>query len=333
MTDYPHCTLDGVLANYGSPSSSAVISGSLKEPKELLLFYDLGISKNKEVGEVSSVLPISPEQLPSTFCRTSTVMNIVAHEDDDLLFLSPDLIRSIDAGDCVRTIYVTAGDAGSDEFYWLGRQQGAQAAYSEMTGSREGWIQHIVKMTDEGYATVYNLRGNSKISLIFMHLPDGNINGGGFRASSFENLQKLMNDQINLVSSVDKESRYTKHDLKVAMAELIQIYDPETIRTQSQFTGKAYRDHSDHMAVGSLVSSSLERYRASNPTAKPVSVQYYLGYPSRELYDKISEVELVKKEAAFYAYAKFDKSVCGSRDLCTGSVYGHYLAKQHQHPY
>src|SRR5215475_11483965 len=39
-------------------------------------------------------------------------MNIVAHEDDDLLFLSPDLIHDIQSGRCVRTIFVTAGDAG-----------------------------------------------------------------------------------------------------------------------------------------------------------------------------------------------------------------------------
>ena len=43
-------------------------------------------------------------------------MQIVAHEDDDLLFMNPDLEHAIDAGSCVRTIYVTAGDAGTHTF-------------------------------------------------------------------------------------------------------------------------------------------------------------------------------------------------------------------------
>src|SRR5262245_7566617 len=54
-------------------------------------------------------------------CATSA-MAFVAHEDDDLLFLSPDILHAIQAGDtCVRTVYLTAGDAGNDESYWSGR--------------------------------------------------------------------------------------------------------------------------------------------------------------------------------------------------------------------
>ncbi len=39
-------------------------------------------------------------------------MAVVAHQDDSLLFLSPDLLHDIQAGDCVTTVYVTAGDGG-----------------------------------------------------------------------------------------------------------------------------------------------------------------------------------------------------------------------------
>src|ERR1700694_2302046 len=50
----------------------------------------------------------------TTVSATSgTTLNIVAHEDDDLLFLSPDLLHAIQAGRAVRTVFVTAGDSGA----------------------------------------------------------------------------------------------------------------------------------------------------------------------------------------------------------------------------
>lgn len=58
---------------------------------------------------------------------------------DDLLFLSPDLLHDIQAGRCVRTVYLTAGDAGRGERYWLGREDGVRAAYAQMAGVADRW--------------------------------------------------------------------------------------------------------------------------------------------------------------------------------------------------
>ena len=44
-------------------------------------------------------------------CASGATMNIVAHQDDDILFQSPNLLHEVQAGRCVRTVYVTAGDA------------------------------------------------------------------------------------------------------------------------------------------------------------------------------------------------------------------------------
>ena len=74
-------------------------------------------------------------------------LNIVAHEDDDLLFLSPDLLHAIQAGRSVRTVFLTAGDAGNDTAYWTGREAGMQAAYAQMCGVANTWTQ-----TDAGIA-------------------------------------------------------------------------------------------------------------------------------------------------------------------------------------
>lgn len=56
-------------------------------------------------------------------CPQGAVFNVVAHQDDDLLFLSPDLLHDVQANRCVRTVFVTAGDAGRDATYWGGREE------------------------------------------------------------------------------------------------------------------------------------------------------------------------------------------------------------------
>ena len=57
----------------------------------------------------------SPNTTSSAAGRT---LNIVAHEDDDLLFLSPDLLHAIQAGRAVATIFLSAGAAGKCATDW-----------------------------------------------------------------------------------------------------------------------------------------------------------------------------------------------------------------------
>ena len=71
------------------------------------------------------------QQRASADARTSQaakgpILTIVAHEDDDLIFISPDLLHAIQAGATVRTVYVTAGDDGMSASYWMSPGGGSQ---------------------------------------------------------------------------------------------------------------------------------------------------------------------------------------------------------------
>ncbi|OVE79059.1 hypothetical protein BVY00_01370, partial [bacterium G20] len=196
LTSYQNCTLDQIIARYGRPNTSSLISGSLKNPQEMLLFYDSGINKSAPTIQdlthnPSTVSPISIDNLPNTFCQGSTILNIVAHQDDDLLFMNPDLLHSLKGNSCIRTVYLTAGDAGHEQYYWLSRELGSEAAYSNMLGYSGIWVKRIVQLSDNAYIRVDNPRGNSRVSIIFMRLPDGNVNGSGFRAANYESLARL----------------------------------------------------------------------------------------------------------------------------------------------
>src|SRR5690348_16747395 len=72
-------------------------------------------------------------------CPNGASMQFVAHEDDDLLFQSPDILHDVQSGRCVRTVYLTAGDAGNDSSYWSSRESGVEAAYAQMAGVANTW--------------------------------------------------------------------------------------------------------------------------------------------------------------------------------------------------
>src|ERR1700751_5955879 len=89
----------------------------------------------------NSFMAIDASSNTSSSAPAETTLNIVAHEDDDLLFLSPDLLHAIQAGRTLRTIFVTAGDDGLNASYWQGREAGMQAAYALMCGVANSWDQ------------------------------------------------------------------------------------------------------------------------------------------------------------------------------------------------
>lgn len=339
LTDYPSCSLESIVSAYGRPSSSVLIAGSLRQPAEQLLFYDHGARNSAPATapkSPSSVLTVPLDELPHTDCGQQTDMNIVAHQDDDLLFMNPAILQAMHKQRCQRTVYLTAGDAGYGRFYWLGRERGSEAAYDYMDGpGNDIWVSRVVKLSDNAYATVANPRGNSKLSLIFLHLPDGDIGGSGFKDSGYVSLRKLDDGRIKTIGSVDGQSSYTARQLVVALKQLMEIYEPTLVRTQANYIGKKYPDHSDHLAVGSFAKRAFSLYEAghANDPIKP-SLRFYIGYPVHGLPPNVFGQDLRQKEAAFFAYGTFDPGVCAGLKQCgRGSAYPAYLTRMYQSPY
>lgn len=338
QTDFPQCSFDEVTAAYGRPNASVLVSGRVEKPEEMLLFYDRGVEKNisQNAGTISqqsasTILPATADLLTGTKCANGnpTIMNIVAHEDDDLLFQSPDLLQDLSKDSCVRTVYVTAGDAGANKLYWLDRERGSQAAYSNMLNDTGNiWIDRVVKLGDGQFATVTNPRGNRKVSLTFLRLPDGNMHGQGFRGSNHESLNRLENGYIQNIHSVDGQSTYNHDSLIKTLTRLMDIYQPTEVRTLAPHDeNDTYPDHSDHKAVGSFVAAARTRYNVGHS----VTLRYYLGYPAHAHGPNINGQNLQNKMAAFMAYSRFDPNVCKTTVSCLNDpTYGSYLQRQYQ---
>jgi len=341
LTNYPNCSINQVTATYGRPNSSILIKGTLSSPQELLLFYDKGISKS-EVTSLSSVvadaviLPTNISSLPAVTCNHPTIMNIVAHEDDDILFMNPDIIHELDQGYCERSIYITAGDAGEGIFYYISRQKGSEAAYAQMLHIPNVWIEKIIQLAPNEYVTMASPKNNTKVTLVFFHLPDGGLENTGFAPTGFQTITKLFRGNIKTIDSVDRQSSYTLPNLENALINLMTFFTPAEIRTQSTYSGDntPIKDHPDHNTVGAIVTIAAGQYNNDiygNLTSIPV--EYYEGYPMRLSPANVFGDDLLLKEAAYVAYGTFDPSTCSTVAQCNQiATYSSYLARQYQMP-
>lgn len=236
-------------------------------------------------------------------CPAGTAMNVVAHQDDDLLFMSPMLISAIRGGLCVRTVYVTAGDANDSAAYWKSREAGVKAAYAQLAGVANTW-----STADAGIAghpiPVATLSGSANVSLAFMRLPDGVGGGTGGSTYGFESLQKLYSGVIGTITAVDKSSSYTLSTLQGTLLALMYSYQPNQIATLDFASGYGAFDHSDHLTVGSLVLAAQRNY------SLPHTITGFQGYGISRRPSNVAGTDLTTKTKAFLTYAQFDPRSC-----------------------
>lgn len=244
-------------------------------------------------------LPATQPRAATASCPDGTTMNVVAHEDDDLIFLSPDLLHDVQGSGCVVTVFVTAGDAGQGQSYWQGREAGARAAYAQMAGVVDSWT-----TADAGIAghpaPKLTLSGDPSVSLIFLRLPDGWPNGAGTAAYGNQSLEKLWSGSIGSIGAVDGSSSYTRQQLIAVLAGLMSEYQPEQIRTTDYSGPFGDGDHSDHHAAARFAEAAQQAY------AEPHAITGYLGYLDSGLPQNVFGGDLTAKRTAYLTYASHD---------------------------
>jgi LmbE family N-acetylglucosaminyl deacetylase len=255
---------------------------------------------------------------PAVDCSRGAEMFFSAHTDDDLLFMSPDLLRAIRNGMCVRTVVLTAGDAGQSASYWRSREDGHHAAYAQMAGVPNNW-----ETTDAGVPghpmPLSTLVGNPRISLVHMRLPDGNIDGTGFASTGNVSLTRLWIEEISSIGTMDNSSTYTDQSLKDTLRRLMSDYAPTAISTLNYQSGVG--DHADHLA------SALYAREARLEGGSAAPLTGYIGYPTSSLPANVSGSDLAAKDDAFDAYAQYDEDICTNPADC--ALYESWLRRQY----
>lgn len=257
-------------------------------------------------------------------------LHVVAHQDDDLLFQSPALLQEVRGG-CVRTVFLTAGDAGNEEWYWSARERGAQSAYAEMAGVADDWA--TSERTVAGRRVVERtLVGRPDVSLLFLRLPDGLYAGTGSQQYGSQSLRRLWQSApasgpgSATASSVDGAAAYDRQGVVDVLRAVMNDVQPRLIAAQDwtePFGDGNQSDHADHVAA------ALFAREAAGAYTTPHVLRAYQDYPSGARDVNLSGALLKAKQSAFYAYARHD-FLCRDDASCdTDPDYGAWLKRQY----
>jgi LmbE family N-acetylglucosaminyl deacetylase len=284
------------------------------------------------IGEPTRALAAGP-------C-SGNVMYVAAHEDDTLLFQSPQLLEDVRANKCVQTVFTTAGDAGklgNGGKYWKGREAGAEAAYAQMAAIANTWT-HSEPVVNGHKVHLATLSGAPGISIVYLRLPDGGPNGTGFPNPPPEpggpSLTKLWRNghsetpAITEIEAVDGSAKYTYNGLVSTLTALIESFAPLEIDTQN-YTVPALvsLDHSDHIVTGKFTQVAQAPYAAAHV------LRAYQGYENfvmgvHEEPANVSGELLSGKTLAFDAYVPHDEA-CGTDEDCGATPYPQWLEREY----
>ncbi|MDX2395673.1 PIG-L family deacetylase [Streptomyces sp. DK15] len=298
-----------------------------------------GQQTSAEATDARDALPVLPASTTA-----GTVVQIVAHPDDDLFFMNPDLSRSLTAGTRVTTAYLTSGEAdGRNEarggeakdpeqpadrtHYAEARQNGIRSAYAQMaTGDRtSAWKRTVIPTAGGGQAELDVLVARPEIHLVWLQLREARSPAG----KNPDSLRGLWNGDIPALEAqlasgtpVKQPFTYTKDQAIQAIAGVLEQYRPTTIRMQDptpgryEHTGK-YTDHQDHMYGARFVQAATAAY-AERVTDRPrFSVQSYLGYHNGALPHSLDPQTAETKTGYLRTYAWQDRTDhCGSPSGC-----------------
>ncbi|HET7444203.1 MAG TPA: PIG-L family deacetylase [Solirubrobacterales bacterium] len=263
------------------------------------------------------------------------VMYVAAHEDDTLLFQSPQLLEDVKANKCVMTVFTTAGDAGkSGTAYWEGREAGAEAGYAEMAG--------VLSTTWTGSSIVANghtihletLTEQPGLTIAYLRLPDGGPDGKGFPSHGEQSLTKLWRDghgevpAISSITPVDGAASYSYEGLVKTLTALMTSFAPERIETQNYAApGLVGLDHSDHIATGKFTQVAQLAYAPAHLLRGYQGYENYIP-PLAEEGPNVEGEQLTAKQNAFLAYVPHDEA-CGTDEDCGVSPYPQWLERQY----
>lgn len=249
-------------------------------------------------------------------CHGIKDLVFIAHLDDDLLFMNPDVASNIEAGGCVRVVYLTASDAGEGQGYMLGRERGVRAAYAYMAHKPDLWT------ADAGTAGArriarFTLKDNPRVQLWHMRLKDPWLGDGW---GSLTPLSRTESEPGQSVDTLGPYAEiYTRAELVDTLAELIRQYGPTTVRHLDDTISVPYTQlcwrcaghgHPDHIASARLVREAM--LSAPGNYAETG----YIDYPSQERATNLTDTEIASKSLIFQHYAWNDYHYCAGPTGC-----------------
>jgi hypothetical protein len=224
-------------------------------------------------------------------CHAGTLVTVVAHLDDDLLFVNPGISDKLQAGWCVTTVHLIGGANGANFDYVKLREKGTRLAYARMAGVADDWIESTVIFAGKPVHQMV-LKQQPKVTLLELRMPGGAVRGGkvplGLMWDQGEtiNTYPINNDGSN-VTHYDRAG--TVATLKQILAAATEIYtlNPDTV---------PFIEHPDHIysaRITRVVAQSLNRN---------IPIGYHVTYPTGGMPKNLGagETQMKRDDVASY---------------------------------
>lgn len=243
-------------------------------------------------------------------CHGIRDLVFVAHQDDDLLFMNPDIQSSIHAGGCVQVVYLTAAERGEGIGYMMGRARGVRAAYAYIAGTANSWTEDVVELDGRHLARVV-LNGNPRVSMIYMRLKDPWLGKGWGSLTPLSRAESVPGATAQSLGPYVET--YDRAGLVNTLAAIIRDYRPTAVRHMDDTVSIPYNrlcwrcvghDHPDHIASARLTRAAIARAPGSYAEVA------YVDYPTQERHRNLTLAEVAGKTGAFRHYAWDDYRYC-----------------------
>ncbi|MEB3371841.1 PIG-L family deacetylase [Saccharopolyspora mangrovi] len=247
---------------------------------------------------------------------------VVAHPDDDLLFMNPDLAEGLRSGRPTTGIFLTAGEADVPDKagYSAARQEGTRAAYAQMVRKPNDWSRGTMPVGHGRLAEVDTLRADPDVKLVFLNLPeDANSQQGRHALTRLRQEPSLtVTTTVPAGAAVPHPQSFDRRAVVEALTALLDAFQPTVVRLQDDQPDGRYQpnwagvhNHPDHVAGAALAEEAVAAHR---PAAFSPVVQTYRDYNVADTPASLSDVEKRSTREAFTAYAGHDV-------LATGAIY------------
>lgn len=213
-------------------------------------------------------LLITPARASSADCSKGTLVTVVAHLDDDLLFVEPAISERLRAGWCVTTVHLIGGANGANFAYVQKREEGSRLAYARLAGVANEWDESTIRIAGKPVLQL-TLKAQPRVRLLELRLPGGAVRGGRVPLA-------LLWDQGATLTSYPMghgeipAARYNRDSLSSVLSAILQ--DATRIATLNPDTAP-FIEHPDH-----IYTARITRHVAQT-LGRNVPIAFYVTYP------------------------------------------------------
>ncbi|WP_406673741.1 PIG-L family deacetylase [Nonomuraea sp. N2-4H] len=214
------------------------------------------------LGALAVFVPAAGTGHAATTTPEARFMQVVAHQDDDLLFMNPDVHDSIQAGMPSVTVFITAGQitglGDTDAERARNRQRGIQDAYARMAGvpdadpqDQEEWEGDVWTLSGRQVER-FTLKDAPQVQLVFMNLRDGQL-GWFVWGDDF-----VDHTIIPQGSQITRSFTYDTQDVINVLSGMMRHYRPTVVRALDPMP--EHRGHADHVGATMFARESAAAY-------------------------------------------------------------------------